>query len=113
MLALPIDTTALAAACLWSFALYLGGESPRERLTVWLERRLGPIERALRRSEPAAPHALGASVLSIVPFLLAGALCNWSIAHTLGARWSVAVSLLACAACGIYELGRQSYRSDA
>jgi len=113
MPALPIDTTAIAASCLWAFALYLGGESPREWLTAWLERRLRPIAQGLGCSERAAAHALGASVLGIVPFLMAGALCHWGIVQTLGARWSVAVGLLACVACGIYELGRRSYQSDA
>jgi hypothetical protein len=35
-----------------------------------------------------------------------GGLCNWGIEIGLGRSWSISFGILACIACGVYELGK-------
>lgn len=111
-----IDTVVIAGACLWSLALYLGLASARELITGCLDRWFNFAERSLytsmqeyerTRAAREAQNAFYASLLSIIPFLGAGALCNWGLEASLGRSWSVSVGILACVTCGLYELGRR------
>jgi hypothetical protein len=111
-----IDTTALAGASLWSLALYLGlsglSEWVMEQLNRWFnfaDRALYTSEKEFERSKQAreSQNALYASVLSIVPFLAMGGVCNWGVHLTLGSSWAISVGMIACIICGVYELGRR------
>ncbi|MCT7969793.1 hypothetical protein NG799_26110 [Laspinema sp. D1] len=111
-----IDTTALAGASLWSLALYLGLSSLSEWVTEQLNRWFNFADRALYTSEKEferskrareSQNALYASVLSIVPFLAMGGVCNWGVQFTLGTSWAISVGIIACIICGVYELGRR------
>jgi hypothetical protein len=56
-------------------------------------------------------NSLWASVLSIIPFLLAGTLCDYGVELGLGASWAISMGIMACLSCGIYELGRRSTKT--
>lgn len=112
-----IDTVALAGSCLWSLALYLGFASVRfwliDRLTGWFnfaERSLYFSAEEFERTRVAreSQNAFYASLFSIFPFLVSGALCNWGVELGLGKSWAISLGILACMACGIYDLGRRS-----
>ena len=116
MLQVELDTAMIAGSCLWSLALYLGLSQVREWMTEQLERWLNFAEslytsaaefektRQVRESQ----NAFYGSLLSIVPFLAVGGLCNWGVEIGLGRSWAVSFGLLSCMACGVYELGRRS-----
>lgn len=116
-----IDATAIAGASLWSLALYLGF-SPvsywvMEQLNRWFnfaERSLYTSEKEFERTRRGreAQNALYASIFSIVPFLIIGALCNYGVELGLGRSWAISVGILACVSCGVYELGRRDGQSS-
>ncbi|HEY9851537.1 MAG TPA: hypothetical protein V6D28_18845 [Leptolyngbyaceae cyanobacterium] len=111
-----LDTTAIAGAGLWSLALYLGFWPLTEWVTEQLKRWFNFAERSLYTSEAEfertrrareSQNAFYASIFSIVPFLFVGSFCNWGVELSLGSSWAISVGMLACIACGIYELGRR------
>lgn len=110
-----IAPTTIAGACLWAFALYVGIAPLREGLTDGLEIWMNWAERSLYFSAEdydkdkdirERKSAFSASLLSIVPFLGLGVLCNWGVEVSLGNSWSISLGLMACAAFCVYELGR-------
>ncbi|NJM90082.1 MAG: hypothetical protein HC847_25970 [Hydrococcus sp. RU_2_2] len=114
--AITLDTIAIAGACLWSLALYLGFSSVREWIIEGLDRWFNFAERSLYTSKEEfertrkareSQNAFYASVCSIIPFLAIGGLCNWGIEIGLGRSWAVSMGILACIACAVYELGRR------
>jgi hypothetical protein len=116
-----LDTTAIAGASLWSLALYLGFSPVSEWVMQQLNRWLNFAERSLYTSEQLfertrkgreAQNAFYASILSIVPFLVIGGLCNYGVELSLGQSWAISMGLLACMGCGVYELGRQDGKSS-
>ena len=111
-----LDTIAIAGATLWSLALYLGFSPLSEWVTKQLNRWFNFAERFMYTSKTEfektreareSQNAFYASVFSIIPFLIIGALCNWGIEVSLGRSWSISTGILACMGCGIYELGRR------
>jgi hypothetical protein len=113
---LVLDTTAIAGASLWSLALYLGFSPASQWVTEQINRWFNFAERSLYTSEAEfertrkgreAQNAFYASVFSIVPFLGAGALCNYGVEIGLGQSWAISLGILACMGCGVYELGRR------
>jgi hypothetical protein len=111
-----IDPTLIAGGCLWSLALYLGVGESRDWLIEILDRWFNFAERSLYTSQQEfertrkareSQNAFYASILSILPFLAIGGLCNWGVEIGLGKSWAISVGILACIACGVYELGRQ------
>jgi uncharacterized protein YdgA (DUF945 family) len=116
-----IDTVAIAGASLWSLALYLAfsqlSEWIMEQLNRWFnfaERSLYTSEKEFEKTRKAreSQNAFYASLFSIVPFLIIGALCNWGVEISLGRSWAISTGLLACMGCGIYELGRRDGESS-
>ncbi|AUS98945.1 hypothetical protein CLI64_00180 [Nostoc sp. CENA543] len=116
-----IDTVAIAGASLWSLALYLGfspvSEWVMEQLGRWFnfaERSLYTSEKEFEKTRKAreSQNAFYASLFSIVPFLVIGALCNWGVEISLGRSWAISMGILACMGSGIYELGRRDGQSD-
>ncbi|MBF2051730.1 MAG: hypothetical protein EDM05_67100 [Leptolyngbya sp. IPPAS B-1204] len=115
-----LDTTLLAGISLWSLALYLGffplSEWVMERLAAWMNR----VEQSLYTSRKEfertrqvreSQNAFYASLLSTVPFVVLGVLCNWGIAASLGHSWTISMGIIACIGCGVYELGRRDGQS--
>ncbi len=113
---IQLSAIAIAGTGLWSLALYLGLATLSEWVTQQLNRWFNFAERSLytsieeferTRQGREAQNAFYASICSIVPFLLLGALCNYIVELTLGRSWAISVGILACVGCGIYELGRR------
>lgn len=116
-----LDATAIAGASLWSLALYWGFapvvDWTMEQLTRWFnfaERSLYTSEQEFERTRRAreAQNAFWASVLSIIPFLIIGFLCNWGVELSLGRSWAVSMGVVACISGGVYELGRRDGQSS-
>ncbi|MBC1240574.1 hypothetical protein [Nostoc sp. 2RC] len=112
-----LDTIAIAGASLWSLALYLGFSKLTEWVIEQLNRWFNFAERSLYTSQSEfektrkareSQNAFYASLFSIVPFLVFGALFNWGVEISLGRSWGISLGILACISCGIFELGRRS-----
>ncbi|MFB2938986.1 hypothetical protein ACE1B6_27350 [Aerosakkonemataceae cyanobacterium BLCC-F154] len=111
-----VNSTAIAGAGLWSLALYLAFWQLNEWIMEQLKRWFNFAERSLYTSEAEfektrrareSQNAFYASIFSIIPFLLAGGICNYGVEVTLGSSWAISVGMLACVGCAIYELGRR------
>lgn len=116
-LKIVLDTNTIASASLWALALYLGFASASEWVTLQLNRWFDVAEQWLyssaeeferTRKSREAQNAFYAAILSIVPFLLAGGLCNYLVDLSLGRSWSISTGLIACMGAGVYELGRRT-----
>ncbi|ABA21318.1 conserved hypothetical protein [Trichormus variabilis ATCC 29413] len=116
-----LNTIAIAGASLWSLALYLGFSPLSEWVIEQLNRWFNFAERSLYTSQTEfektrkareAQNSFYASLFSIVPFLVIGALCNWGVEISLGRSWAISIGILACMGCGIYELGRRDGQSS-
>ncbi|MBD2612020.1 MAG: hypothetical protein RMY62_012210 [Nostoc sp. ZfuVER08] len=116
-----LDTIAIAGASLWSLALYLGFSKVTEWVIEQLNRWFNFAERSLYTSQSEfektrkareSQNAFYASLFSIVPFLVFGALFNWGVEISLGRSWGISLGILACISCGIFELGRRSGSSE-
>jgi hypothetical protein len=118
---ISIAPGSIAGVSLWALALYwlLGGL--RDWVMIQLQKWFNFAERSLYTSTKEfertriareAQNAFYASIFSIIPFLLAGILCNFCIDSTLGLSWSISTGILACIAAGIYELGRQQGNNE-
>ncbi|MBN4005110.1 hypothetical protein [Nostoc sp. LPT] len=116
-----LDTIAIAGASLWSLALYLGFSKVNEWVIEQLNRWFNFAERSLYTSQSEfektrkareSQNAFYASLFSIVPFLVVGALCNWVLEISLGESWGISTGILACMGAGIYELGRRDGESS-
>ncbi len=113
---LSLDATAIAGAALWSLALYWGlsptAEWVIEQLTRWFnfaERSLYTSVQEFEKTRQAreAQNAFLASLVSIIPFLLFGFLCNFGVEWGLGRSWAISIGLIACIGGAVYELGRR------
>ncbi|MDM9580580.1 MAG: hypothetical protein ACYTXT_01350 [Nostoc sp.] len=116
-----LDTIAIAGASLWSLALYLGFSRVNEWVIEQLNRWFNFAERSLYTSQTEfektrkareSQNAFYASLFSIVPFLVVGALCNWGLEISLGESWGISTGILACMGAGIFELGRRDGESS-
>ncbi|QLE50389.1 hypothetical protein FD724_21315 [Nostoc sp. C057] len=115
------NTIAIAGASLWSLALYLGFSPVNQWVIEQLNRWFNFAERSLYTSQTEfektrkgreAQNAFYASLFSIAPFLVVGALCNWGLEISLGESWGISTGILACMGAGIYELGRRDGESS-
>ncbi len=118
---LKLDATTLAGISLWALALYLGfsplNEWVMEQLQRWFnfaERSMYTSAKEFERTQQSrdSQNAFYASLLSIVPFLAAGGLCNYGIEIGLGKSWAISVGILACVGCAVYELGRRDGKAS-
>ncbi|MBW4645252.1 MAG: hypothetical protein KME23_20040 [Goleter apudmare HA4340-LM2] len=116
-----LDKITIAGASLWSLALYLAFSPVSEWVIEQLGRWFNFAERSLYTSQSEfdktrqareSQNAFYASLLSIVPFLVTGALCNWFLEISLGRSWGISMGILACIGSGIYELGRRDGSSS-
>ncbi len=117
---LSIDATTIAGVSLWSLALYLGFWPVSEWVMQQLMRWFDFAERSLyfstaefdrTRNARESQNAFYAALFSIVPFLVAGGLCNWTVEVGLGRSWAVSMGIIACIGGGVYELGRRDGQS--
>ena len=115
-----LDATVIAGVSLWSLALYLGFSPISEWVIEQLNRWFNFAERSLytsaeefdrTRAGREAQNSFYASLFSIVPFLLVGALCNYGVEIGLGRSWAISMGIIACIGSGVYELGRRDGRS--
>ncbi|MGB3615562.1 MAG: hypothetical protein WBA10_17340 [Elainellaceae cyanobacterium] len=118
---ISVDSTTIAGAALWALALYLGLSPVADWVTLQLNRWFNFAEQFLYTSPEALERARKgwesqneflASLLSILPFLVAGALCTELVEISLGRSWAISTGILATMACGIYELGRRTSPSS-
>jgi hypothetical protein len=118
---IELDTIAIAGTSLWSLALYLAFSPVSEWVILLLNRWFNFAERSLYMSKSQfektrqareSQNAFYASLFSIVPFLIFGALCNWGVELSLGRSWSISMGILSCMGCGVYELGRRDGKSS-
>jgi hypothetical protein len=110
-----INKVAIAGSCLWSLALYLSLASIREWIITQLNRWFNFAERFLytsntefekTRTARESQNAFYASIMSILPFLVFGALSYWSLEISLGSSWGISTGILTTVGASIYELGR-------
>jgi len=118
---IELDTVAIAGTSLWSLALYLAFSPVGEWVILQLNRWFNFAERSLYMSQSEfektrqareSQNAFYASLFSIVPFLIFGALFNWGVELGLGRSWSISMGILACIGSGVYELGRRDGKSS-
>lgn len=116
-----IDKIAIAGACLWSLALYLIFSPLRDIMIELLSKWFNFAERSLyisqqefekTRQARESQNAFYASLFSIIPFLVIGALSNWLLEISLGRSWGISIGIMACIISAIYELARQSGELD-
>jgi hypothetical protein len=116
-----LDSTIIAGSSLWALALYLSCSSLSQWLMDQLNRWFNFAQASLYasakevesdRKGKEAQNTLYASIFSIVPFLMAGGLCNWGVELSLGRSWAISMGILACIGCGVYELGRRDGQSN-
>lgn len=117
-----LDSVSLAGSCIWSLALYLGLDSSRAWISNQLERWFNfaegwlytsPEEFEETRPARESQNAFYASVFSIVPFLVLGAIANWVIDLSFGGiSWSLALGLMTCSICGLFALANQDYEQE-
>jgi hypothetical protein len=116
---LYLDPLAIAGVSLWALALYLSLAGFRQGVTDGLVRWFDFAERSLYLSQeefeqtrPAreSQNAFWASVLGILPFLLLGGLCYYSLTVGLGQSWAISVGIMWVILSGLYELARRSQR---
>lgn len=119
-----VDAAMLAGIALWSLALYLGFSPVSEWVMAKLEQGISGVvqslyaslqnsvqDQDLQRKTAESLSAFLASLLSVIPFLVAGGLCNWGVEAGLGRSWTISMGIIACIGCGVYELGRRDGRS--
>lgn len=117
-----IDSVSLAGSCIWSLALYIGLDSSKIWISNQLERWFNFAERWMYTSREEfedtrlareSQNAFYASVLSIIPFLVAGAIANWVTNISFGgSSWAIALGLMSCAIFGLFALANQDYSND-
>ncbi|MGF1604126.1 MAG: hypothetical protein ACFCU8_19330 [Thermosynechococcaceae cyanobacterium] len=112
-----ISPVAIATSSIWAAALYVGVSPVSEWIAVQISRWFGYAERSLYLSEEEyertrkgreAQNAFWASVFSIIPFLILGALCDFACLKGLGNQsWGLSLGIIALMGCGVYDLGRR------
>lgn len=107
-LGIKLNAASIAGIALWSLALYLGFSPVSETVMEQFDRLLKAIVQRISASQRLLEFtALLASLLSVIPFLIIGGLCNFGVEVGLGGSWSISTGILACIGGGVYELGRR------
>ena len=119
-LRLSLNPVLIAGVGLWALALYLGfspwSQWVIEQLNDWfnIAQRSGPTQEEPERIrlDREAQNGLWASILSIVPFLVLGGLCDYGVVVSLGQSWAISFGIIAVIGGGVYELGRRDGQSS-
>ncbi len=109
---MTFDPAWISGIFLWALALYLMFSPVALRLVEALERQATGWLKAFNRKNIAGPAELYGSVVSIVPFILAGGLCNYLLDMGLGHSWTLSFGIIACMGSGVYELGRRDGQAN-
>jgi hypothetical protein len=113
---LAIDPTTVAGVGLWALALYLGfsplSDWVMDQISRWLnfaERSLYTSQAEFERTRAAreAQNSFYASLLSVIPFVIAGTGLNYLSDVSLGRSWSISIGILSVIGAAVYELGRR------
>ena len=115
-----VDTVSVAGSCIWSLALYIGLDSTKtwigKQLERWFNFAEGWLYTSVEEFEETRPareaqNAFYASVLGIVPFLIAGAITNWVTDISFGgSSWAIALGIMTCAICSLFALANKDYK---
>lgn len=114
---LSIRVTSIAGWSLWSLGLYVALLPVADWIMAQLMRWFDFAERSLYQSQKEfddtravreSVNGFYASVSSITPFLILGAICNYGVELHLGNSWSISAGLIACGVCALCELGRRA-----
>ena len=97
---------------LWALALYLMFSPLVLRLVSALEQQAIGWLKSSNRQNKSDLAEFYASVVSIVPFVVAGGLCNYLLDISMGRSWTVSVGIIACIGSGVYELGRRDGQAN-
>lgn len=121
---LRLDPVLIAGVGLWAMTLYFVFSSVSDRTIVTLQNWLGSIVQTTAspekqrqyfrdqdNSQDSSPVAFWASLLSIIPFVGAGAICYLFCVWGLGTSWALSFGLMGALISGVYELGRRSTES--
>lgn len=109
-----IRATALAGVGLWSLAFYLvmlpGVDWMIGKLMWWFdfaERSLYQSQQEFEQTRAVreSVNGLYASLATVLPFLLLGAICDYWLEVHLGQAWALTTGLLACGSSVTYVLG--------
>ena len=106
------DPTWISGIFLWALALYLMFSPLALRLVGALERQAIGWLKSLKKDDTSGLAELYASVMSIVPFILAGGLSNYLLDMTMGHSWTLSFGIIACMGSGVYELGRRDGQAN-
>ncbi len=111
-----IRVTSIAGWSLWSLGLYVAMFPLVDWFILQLVRWFNFAERSLYQSQQEfdetravreSVNGLYASVASITPFLILGAICNYGVEVNWGNHWAISAGLIACGVCALCELGRR------
>ncbi|MBT9313830.1 hypothetical protein [Leptothoe spongobia] len=108
------DPAWISGVFLWALALYLIFSPFVTRLVDALEHQATGWLDSTQRSQPTIANLaeLYASIGSILPFVLAGGLCNYLLDIGLGHSWTLSWGIIACMGSAIYELGRRDGQAN-
>ncbi len=115
LFAWQLSISTFTGTVLWSLALYIGLDAFKKSIIDGLERWFNFAERFLYTSQKEfertraareSQNAFFASLMSIIPFLLMGILCNWLVEIGFDKSWSISVGILIVISCAVYNLGR-------
>lgn len=117
---LGIDPLIVTGTSLWALTLYLSFARLRhntmEGLMRWLSFGGRSPQSKTASEKPHQTHEsqreFWASLLSIVPFLIGGGLCDYGIVVGLGQSWAISFGLMGVIISGIYELARANGTSS-
>ncbi|MGB7415735.1 MAG: hypothetical protein WA902_16130 [Thermosynechococcaceae cyanobacterium] len=112
-----ISSVAIATSTVWAAALYVGFSPVSEWIAGQISRWFGFAERSLylsteeyerTRKGREAQNDFWASIFSIIPFLVLGAICDLACVKGLGNQsWGLSLGLIALMGCAVYDLGRR------
>lgn len=114
---ITLQTSSIAGWSLWSLALYVAlfplADGLMDRLVDWFnfaDRSLYQSQKEFdaTRSVRESVNQFYASLASITPFLILGAICTYGVEHHFGSAWAMNGGFLACGGCAIYQLGRRA-----
>ena len=104
---MTLDPAWISGIFLWALARYLMFSPLALRLVGALEQQAMGWLDSSGQTDSSERAELYASVVSIVPFVLAGGLCNYLLDIGLGHSWTLSFGIIACMGSGVYELGRR------
>lgn len=107
-----VDPAWISGIFLWALALYLMFSPLVARLVAALERQAMGLLASRSQTTQTNLAELYASIVSILPFVLAGGLCNYLLDLGLGHSWTLSFGIIACMGSGVYELGRRDGQAN-